>query len=373
MTSPVNIRELARLSGVSTATVSRALNGRGEVSEATRRRIRELAREMGYAPNEPARTLVRRRSDTIGLVWDTGYERLGLRHPFLEGVLSGVRAALQDAGYHLMLLTTARRDDPEDAYVQAARRHNLEAVVVMGVEPDDPVARALAASPIACVGIDLALTGPRTARVTSGNEAGAVAAVHHLHGAGHRRIATITGPLRMPPAAERLRGFQGACAELGVAVPPAYVREGDFFLDSGRRAMRELMALPEPPTAVFAAGDQMAIGVLHAAAEAGRRVPQDVAVVGFDDIDAARLVRPALTTVAQDERALGAAAVRALRGMLDVAGGGGACGHVVPTRLVVRESSALAVRASTRHDGTPKVSKEAPVAEPVPGVSGQTG
>jgi LacI family transcriptional regulator len=373
MTTHVNIRELARLSGVSTATVSRALNGRGEVSEATRRRIRELAREMGYAPNEPARTLVRRRSDTIGLVWDTGYERLGLRHPFLEGVLSGVRAALQDAGYHLMLLTTARPQDPDDTYVQAARRHNLEAVVVMGVQPEDPAARTLAASPIACVGIDLALTGPRTALVTSDNEAGAAAAVRHLHEAGHRRIATVTGPLLMPPAAQRLRGFREACAALGLEVPAAYVREGDFFPDSGGRAMRELLALEQPPTAVFAAGDQMAIGVLHAAAEAGCAVPDDVAVVGFDDIDAARLVRPALSTVAQDERALGAAALRALRGMLDGPGGGGAGGEVVPTRLVVRESSLRAGQTPAGRDDTPKVGKEPPVVEPVPGMHGQTG
>ncbi|GGO84495.1 LacI family DNA-binding transcriptional regulator [Wenjunlia tyrosinilytica] len=346
----MNIRELARLSGVSTATVSRALNGRGEVSEVTRRRISELAREMGYAPNEPARTLVRRRSDTIGLVWDSGYERRGLHHPFLQGLLSGVRAALQDAGYHLMLLTTAGDKDDDDTYLQAVRRHNLEAVVVMGVQSDDRAVRALADSPVVCVGIDLALSGPHTARVTSDNEAGAAAAVRHLFELGHRRLATITGPVHMPPAADRLKGFLTACAELGVPVPDSHVREGDFFLAGGQQAMAELLALPEPPTAVFAAGDQMAIGALHAAAQAGRAVPADVAVVGFDDIDAASLVRPALTTVAQDERALGAAAVAALRRMLErrhegdgTADGSGAADpgtHVVSTRLVVRESSA---------------------------------
>lgn len=336
----MNIRELARLSGVSIATVSRALNGRGDVSEATRHRISELARELGYAPNEPARTLVRRRSDTIGLVWDTGYERLGLHHPFLQGLLSGVRSALSDAGYHLMLLTTAGGDAPADTYLSAVRRHNLEGVVVMGVQSDDQAVRALARSDVPSVGIDVVLSGPRTARVTSDNRAGAAAAVRHLHSLGHRRIATITGPLHMPPAAERLEGFRAECSALGVEVPDRYVVGGDFFLASGLRAARELLGLTDPPTAVFAAGDHMAIGALHAAADAGLAVPSDLAVIGFDDIDAAQLVRPALSTVAQDERALGAMAVEALRDMLeDPDTPGPAADLVVPALLTVRGST----------------------------------
>lgn len=336
----MNIRELARLSGVSIATVSRALNGRGEVSEATRHRILELARDLGYAPNEPARTLVRRRSDTIGLVWDTGYERLGLHHPFLHGLLSGVRSALSDAGYHLMLLTTAADDDPEDTYLRAVRRHNLEGVVVMGARPEDRAVQALARADVPCVGIDVILSGPRTARVASDNRAGASAAVRHLHALGHRRIATITGPPHMPPGAERLEGFRSECAALGVEVPDEYVACGDFYLSSGQQAMRGLLGLDRPPTAVFAAGDHMAIGALHAASEAGYAVPSDVAVIGFDDIDAARLVRPALSTLAQDERALGVMAVEALRTMLDDPDTPGpATDLVVPVRLTVRGST----------------------------------
>ncbi len=337
----MDIRELARRSGVSTATVSRALNDRAEVSEATRTRILRLARELGYAPNQPARTLVRRRSDTIGLVWDTGYERLGLHHPFLQGMLSAVRTALSTAEHHLMLLTTAEPDDPEEVYVQAVRRHNLDGVIAMGTPADDRALLALAASPVACVGIDLPLNGPRTAWVTSDNAAGAAAAVRHLHGLGHRRIATITGPLHLPPATERLAGFRAECARLGLDVPQEYLATGDFFLASGEAAMRRLLSAPEPPTAVFAAGDQMAIGALHAAADAGVRVPHDLAIVGFDDIDAAGLVRPALTTVAQDPPGLASAAVQALTALVEACADGRppAAPRVVPTRLVVRGST----------------------------------
>jgi LacI family transcriptional regulator len=338
----VNIRELARRSGVSTATVSRALNDRAEVSEATRARIRRLASELGYAPNEPARTLVRRRSDTIGLIWDSGQEARGLHNPFLLGLLSAVRTALSEADYHLMLLTTAAEGEPDGAYLQAVRRHNLEGVIVLTTPPDDRCLRTLAASTVPCAGIDTAFTGPRTVRVSSDNAAGAEAAVNHLYELGHRRIATVTGPLHLPPAAERLAGYRRACGRLGLAVPGEYVVEGDFFLDSGQDAGRGLLSLAEPPTAIFAAGDQMAIGAMHAAADAGLSVPRDLAVVGFDDIDAASLVRPALTTVAQDQRALGEAAVAALRDLLDSGPGKTtlpAESHIVPTRLLIRGSS----------------------------------
>lgn len=337
----VNIRELARRSGVSTATVSRALNDRAEVSEATRERIRRLAAELGYAPNEPARTLVRRRSDTIGLIWDSGQEAQGLHNPFLLGLLSAVRTALSEADYHLMLLTTPGDGDPDAAYLQAVRRHNLEGVIVLTTPPDDRCLRLLAASNVPCAGIDTAFTGPRTVRVSSDNAAGAEAAVEHLYGLGHRRIATVTGPLHLPPAAERLAGYHRACARLGLATRQEDVVQGDFFLASGEAAGRRLLAARDRPTAIFAAGDQMAIGVMHAAADAGLSVPGDLAVVGFDDIDAAALVRPALTTVAQDQRALGEAAVAALRGLLDAgpAAKEAAQPHIVPTRLLVRESS----------------------------------
>jgi LacI family transcriptional regulator len=337
----VNIRELARRSGVSTATVSRALNDRAEVSEATRAKIRRLASELGYAPNEPARTLVRRRSDTIGLVWDSGQEALGQHNPFLLGLLSAVRTALSDADYHLMLLTTPGEQDQDGAHLQAVQRHNLEGVIVLTTPPDDRCLRVLADSTVPCAGIDTAFTGPRTVRVSSDNAAGAEAAVQHLYELGHRRIATVTGPLHLPPAAERLAGYLRACSRLGLSVPPEYVTEGDFFLASGEAAGKRLLSVPDRPTAIFAAGDQMAIGAMHAAADAGLSVPRDLAVVGFDDIDAAALVRPALSTVAQDQRGLGVAAVEALRGLIDSTAVDTveAQPRIIPTRLLIRGSS----------------------------------
>jgi len=384
----MDIRELARLSGVSVATVSRALNGRPDVSARTRERVVAMARELGYRPNQQARSLVRRRSGLLGLLWDTGYAVNGARHPFLADVLLGLKTAVAGTGYHLMLVSTPAHEDgthPTDAsagpstgpstgastgpapdgaadlstgdqgYVQAARQHGLEGVVLMGVDEQAPAIRALLASGRPCLGIDLPVAGPAASYVTSDNRSGAAAAVAHLHALGHRRIATITGPLGLLPATERLAGYRYQCARAGLPHRPEYVESGDFFLSSGYACMRRLLALPDPPTAVFVAGDEMAVGALHAAADAGRRVPQDVSVIGYDDVDAASLVRPTLTTVAQDRMALAAAAVDGLIRLIDakdahdadgadggpVAGGPrdvGLAPRLLPTRLVVRNS-----------------------------------
>jgi len=342
----MGIREVARRSGVSVATVSRALNDRPDVSADTRRRVQQVAEEIGYHPNQQARTLVRRRSDTVGLIWDTSYVTAGRRHPFLQDLAVGMKTALAAAGYHLMVLSPGAQaaDGDDQAFVRAAHQHSLDGVAVMGVDERHPAVRALVASGLPSVGLDIALDGPHAGHVSSDNRAGAASAVRHLHDLGHRRIAVVTGPLDLLPAAERLAGFRAAASELGVAVPEAYVVEGDFFLASGRRAMGSLLRLPEPPTAVFLSGDEMAIGALHALDDLGLRVPRDVSVVGFDGLESAAQVRPGLTTVAQDTLALGAAAVELLSELMRPAGEGPARGprrrRLLPTRLVIRHSTA---------------------------------
>lgn len=421
----VDIRELARQGGVSVATVSRALNGHPEVNARTRQRIIELAARLGYQPSQAARALVRGRSDMIGLIWDTSYEAEGRRQPFLQDLLTGVKRALSNSGYHLLLLSTVpvlpggvtaspdspsrgsgapaavpaargrRRTsetaeaDPEtgseaaseskdpasdaprtggsatnpprpevdvDAYVRVARQHRLAAVLLMGVDEHHPAVTALVEAEIPCVGLDLPVRGPRATYVTSDNRVGATRAVRHLHRLGHTRIATITGPMDLMPAVERLAGYRLELARLGLPERPEYIRHGDFFLASGYRCARELLALDEPPTALFAAGDEMAIGAMRAAYDAGLSVPEDLAIVGFDDVEAATLVRPALTTVVQDREGLSVAAVDALRELIDspvaVATEDGTpavrpAHRIVATRLEVRESCGARVSRSS--------------------------
>ncbi|MFD0665038.1 substrate-binding domain-containing protein [Thermocatellispora tengchongensis] len=219
---------------------------------------------------------------------------------------------------------------------RAAKRHDLDGIVFIDAGAPDPALADLAASGLPCVALDRPVTGPRATYVTSDNVGGARAAVAHLHARGRRRIATIAGPRRTWPGADRLAGYRLELSALGLPYREELVAEGDFYLDSGHAAMRRLLAPDERPDAVFAAGDQMAIGALRALAEAGLRVPEDVALVGFDDIELAALVPPGLTTVAQDKTAFGTAAARALIAMLPPSPATPHPPAILPTRLVIR-------------------------------------
>jgi LacI family transcriptional regulator len=335
------IKQLAARSGVSVATVSRALNGSPEVSEATREKVLELARQLDYTPSAAARTLVRRRSHVVGVVLETGPGHPDLLHPFFQEVLVGLKNGAGARGYDLLLFAS---DEPGNgfggthSYLRRAGHHGVDGVIVMGFDGRDPEIAKLAASELACIVVDADLGGPRTGYVMSENREGAMLAVRHLHELGHERIATVTGALATKPGADRLAGYREALTELGVEARDEYVAEGDFYDESGYRGTRRLLELDEPPSAVFAASDLMAAGALRAANELGVRVPEDLAVVGFDDIGLASLIQPQLTTVRQDMQALGEAAAGGLGRMIEDPQAE-PVRELVPTTLVVRESS----------------------------------
>jgi LacI family transcriptional regulator len=193
-------------------------------------------------------------------------------------------------------------------------------------------------SDLPCVGVDVELVGPATEFVASDNKSGIALAMGHLQELGHRRIATITGLLDTLPGADRLRAYRAGVQALGLAYRDEYVAYGDFYVDSGHSAMVKLLALPEPPTAVVAASDLMALGAMRAVDEAGLSVPHDVSVVGFDDIQLAGHVHPSLTTLRQDKGGLGAEAGRALMALID--GEGDVPDAVtLPVELIVRGST----------------------------------
>jgi LacI family transcriptional regulator len=326
------IQQLAAKSGVSVATVSRALNGSPEVSEATRKRILELAESLDYTPSAAARTLVSRRSHVVGVILDTGPGHPDLLHPFFQEVLVGLKHGAGALGYDLLLFAS---DEPGNgfggrhSYLRRAGHHNVDGAIVMGFDGRHPEIAKLVASGLPCIAVDADLEGLRTGYVMSENQEGARLAVRHLHELGHERIATITGTLD---------GYGYELADLGIELPAEYVVEGDFYDESGYRGTRQLLELRKPPTAIFAASDLMAAGALRAANELGVRVPEDVAIVGFDDIALASLITPQLTTVRQDMHALGEAAAQGLARMIDDPEAE-AAHELVPTRLVVRASS----------------------------------
>ena len=309
------IREVARLSGVSVSTVSRVFNDYGDVSAATRQRVLATARELDYQPSAAARTLVKQRSQLVGVVLFTGSDHPDLGHPFFQDVLVGLKHGIGALNYDLLLFATEQPHSSSDgahSYLRRARHHRVDGVVLMGVDRDDPEVAKLLESKMPLIAVDLDVAGDRASYVASDNVGGARLAVQHLHALGHRRIATIAGPADSKPGADRLLGFRAELRALGLDARSEYEQVGDFYAESGELAMRALLGLSEPPTAVFAAADMMAVGAIRAAQDAGLNVPGDLAVVGFDDIQIAPLLNPSLTTIRQDKLGLGLAAARAL-------------------------------------------------------------
>ncbi|SDS70325.1 transcriptional regulator, LacI family [Actinoplanes derwentensis] len=335
-----SIREVARRCGVSVATVSRVFNMPEVVSQQTRQLVLDMAAEIGYLPNESARTLATKKSNMVGLVWDTDHRRPGWRHPFLQDILVALKSALSAHGLHLLMLAPDQNAGPDSRqrFLRAVHRHNVDGVVIIDNGSRDPAVLALADAEVPCVALDLRFTGPTCTYITSDNAGGGRQAAQHLIELGHRHIATITGPMPTWPAVQRLDGFRSALVSSGITLADDDVVAGDWYLDSGYTAMKQLISRAPRATAVFAAGDEMAVGALRAAHEAGLRVPDDIAIIGFDDIEVAALVPPGLTTIAQDKTGIGTAAAEAIMTMLQ-----GTAAQpeptILPTDLIVRGST----------------------------------
>jgi LacI family transcriptional regulator len=325
------IRDVAREAGVSIATVSRALNDKGDVSAETRERVQTAARGLGYAVDPAARALGSQHTGLVAVVVGDNAGPRDLSIIFFGKVLAAISRRLGQDGYEPLLL--AARDHVG---------HRLDAAIVIGIDDDDPLLGELARQQVPLVGVDVRCTAPRAAFVGSDHAGGVRLALAHLHALGHRRIAHIAGAPNTSAGAERLAAFRREAERLGLEPRDEYVRDGDFSSASGYRETAALLALMEPPTAIVAASDLMALAALQAIWESGRRPGRDVAVVGFDDLEAAALAHPPLTTIRQDRQELGAlAAERAIE--LAESPDAPPRDGVVPVELVVR--------ASTRGDG----------------------
>jgi DNA-binding LacI/PurR family transcriptional regulator len=290
-------QQIAEEAGVSRTTVSLVLNNVPDVrvSPETRQRILEVAQRLNYYPHAGARRLVSGKTSTIGLVWHRG-PNPAYRDAFLPGLLLGVTRAAHKYGYHV-LFRPIEPDEPDSSYVELARSHNIDGFILSGPRSDDSHLLKLHAErfPIVLHG---QLPGADILSVDIDNVQGALAAVKHLLALGHQRIGIITNaPLVYTASQQRLEGYNQALEQASIAYDECLVQEGNFDGESGLSAMQNLLTCALPPTAVFVASDMVAMGALQAIRDRGLRVPEDIAIVGFDDITAARFVTPALTTV----------------------------------------------------------------------------
>ncbi|MEV4179341.1 substrate-binding domain-containing protein [Nonomuraea sp. NPDC049709] len=328
-----SIRRVADLAGVSATTVSHTLNGRRPVAEETRRRVLQAIEELGYRPNVLARGLRTSRSQTIGLIIPD------ITNPFYPALARGLQDVLGPAGYDQIISNTdgVRRVERAAIEQMIARQVDGLAFAVFHTHAEDLLPVIEAGIPVVRLGGRLVQRGVDL--VHSDDEGGAAEATRHLLGRGYRRIAFVCGPAAEGPAAERVAGYRAALADAGVPADRALVTHTEFSRAGGAEGVARLLELPEPPDAVLCANDVMAIGALDVAAQRGLRVPGDLAVMGFDDIEAAGMVSPGLTTMANPAREIGqATAVRLLerlRGAIDEP----STELVVPARLVRRQSA----------------------------------
>ncbi|MCO1580211.1 LacI family transcriptional regulator [Crossiella sp. SN42] len=289
----VTLEVVARVAGVSRATVSRVVNGKASVDESLRQAVERAISETGYLPNLAARALVTRRAEAIALVLPEESRILG--DPFFGRVVSGVTSVLTPLGLHLVLLMTGRHT--REQVVTDLRQGRLDGVILIHTYPQDPLPGQLVKARLPVVLAGKPQTSARITHVDVDQAAGGALAARHLHALGRRRFATITGPLDAPAGQGRLHGFRDTLTALGQSAP--LVAEGDFSRDGGAAAMSRLLAAEPELDAVFVASDLMAQGALPVLRRHVRRVPADVAVVGFDDSSAALACEPPLTTVRQ--------------------------------------------------------------------------
>ncbi|MCS6847022.1 MAG: LacI family DNA-binding transcriptional regulator [Anaerolineae bacterium] len=327
--------DVARLAGVSQATVSHVLNNSTVISASTRQRILDAVEQLGYVPDSSARRLRMGKTFTIAsVIPDIG-------NPFYPQFERGIQDISEDAGYDLMIYNTDGMAEKERKCLRALQHGRVDGVIGVFFHINARDLRSLIERNVAVVRLENRAQELGELPIDNlfvDNAAAARAAVRHLIARGHTRIGIIAG--QTEPRSVRMRGYSEALSEAGIAIDDALIQMGDAFTEAGGyEGMRRLLALSSPPTAVFAANDLMAMGALMAIREAGLQVPRDMAVVGFDDIPAAKLVTPPLTTVSQFQEQLGRRAAEMLLERMTGTVTGPARSVEMPFKLIVREST----------------------------------
>jgi DNA-binding LacI/PurR family transcriptional regulator len=331
------LEEVASRAGVSRATVSRVVNGSPRVSPDVRRDVESAIAELGYVPNRAARSLATGRTASVGVIINEPTGRL-FADPFFPRLLRGISGSLTGRDLQLVLLMPESAEDAQRTADYLIAGH-VDGAIMVSLHDDDLLLSRLALAAIPLVLVGRPPQGVSASFVDVDNRQGARSAVEHLLAGGRRIIGTIAGPSDMPPGIDRLAGYRDALAAADVVPDPGLIAYGDFTQDGGASAMRQLLASRPDLDGVFAASDLMAAGVLAVLAGAGRQVPGDVAVVGYDDSAVATSTNPPLTSVHQPIEEMGREVARLLVEAID--GTNRAKRRVIlATDLVKRASSA---------------------------------
>jgi DNA-binding LacI/PurR family transcriptional regulator len=327
----MDIRTVAQRANVSIATVSRTINHNPSVNAKMAKRVWEAIRELDYFPNTQARALVSGRSGIFGLIVSE------ITNPFFPELIQGFEDIAVANGYEILVSSTNYDPKRMALCIRRMLERKVEGVAVMTFGIEEPLLDQLAERNIPLVFVDLGPERPAISLLKVDYHHGIRQGVQHLAALGHRNISFISGPKRLHSAQSRLDAFSQSLRECGIPLDPAWLIEGDHTLEGGIRAMEKLLAGKKLPTAVMCSNDMTAIGVLHKLYRAGLRAPDDLSIIGFDDIQMARVTIPPLTSIQMSRLELARAAVTALRAHAE-----GVAPHreyKIDTHLVVREST----------------------------------
>ncbi|SFS57182.1 LacI family DNA-binding transcriptional regulator [Paenibacillus sp. BC26] len=331
------IKDIARMAGVSTTTVSRALNGYDDVSQDTKRRIHEIAEELDYSPNAVARSLVSSKTRTIGVIF-SGLKYTGGKDNLAFEILCGINDRANEMNYDILLFSTSPSKQRIKSYYNLCKERNVDGAIIFGLKVDDPyLEEVIKKSNFPCVLIDIPFSNEILGNVTTDNIEGVRLAIHHLMEWGHTNIAMINGYAEAHVSEQRLRGFKKALMERELPFHASKIFDGQFSEEGGEQAMMRILDEHPGVTAVFCSSDLMALGAMRALEKRGRKVPDSVSVVGYDDIILSSYCSPKLTTVHQNKYEMGWASAKLLIEMLE----GTDIDHnvVLKNELIVREST----------------------------------
>jgi len=326
------IKEIARIANVSAMTVSRALNNRHSVRGATRKKILKIANRLGYMPNRIARSLVSKKSDLISLIV------ADISNQFFAEISRGIEDRARENGYHVIFSSTD--DDPKnlESSVRMMREMGVDGFIIAAVSLEEPIVDELLDQEIPVVLINRRIKKSNVNYVVVDNYKGAYLAVEHLINIGYKKIAIISGRSSVSTGKERLQGYRKGLLDHGLKFQKEYSSQGPFTKEHGKKAAQKMLTLKNRPEAIFAASDNIALGVMNAAGELGLKIPEDLAIVGFDDTNFSSNSKIRLTTVSQRKYEMGERGVQILIDLIGNQRSDYINKVVLEPRLIIRES-----------------------------------
>ncbi|WP_226527931.1 LacI family DNA-binding transcriptional regulator [Metabacillus niabensis] len=331
----LTIKDIAQKAGVSPGTVSKIINNYGGISEKTKKKVMDIIKETGYQPTFSAKVLATKKSNLIGLIY-AGKVNVDFTHPYFNEVVTSFKKTIGQLGYDIIMFSNEQFFKDNGSYIARCRHFHVDGCIIISGEEVEDAIYELVREEIPCMGIDIQLNGPKASFVMSDNVNLSRKVIQHFYLQGMRDIGFIGGNIGAAITSFREKGYRETMQQLGLEINPNWVQYGDFHEESGYNAMKKILETKPYPRAIYAASDLMALGAIDAIKEKGLNVPQDISVIGCDDIDACRYSCPKLTTVRQDKDRLGKLAAYMLDDLIN--GKSQLKPLFIDSELIVRES-----------------------------------